>query len=179
MYIGQYTGLQRSNPDFVAFTIGNYVLGGGFSGRLMLTVRDEAGLTYGIYARHTGHTYTPGHWFVNASFAPDLFDKGRKATMEQLQLWRNEGITEAELKDRKTSLIGSFKIGLATTSGMASNILAVIQRGEDPSYIYKYPAELEAVTLQQVNAAIKKYIDLDNLVIIEAGSLDQEGKPLE
>ncbi len=179
LYIGQYTGLQRSNPDFVAFTIGNYVLGGGFSGRLMLTVRDEAGLTYGIYARHTGHTYTPGHWFVNASFAPDLFDKGRKATMEQLQLWRNEGITEAELKDRKTSLIGSFKIGLATTSGMASNILAVIQRGEDPSYIYKYPAELEAVTLQQVNAAIKKYIDLDNLVIIEAGSLDQEGKPLE
>lgn len=179
LYIGQYTGIQRSNPDFLPFTIGNYVLGGGFSGRLMLTVRDEAGLTYSIYSRHAGHTYTPGHWFVNASFAPDLFDKGRKATMEQLKIWRNDGLTAAELKDSKSSLIGSFKIGLATTSGMASNILSVVQRGEEPSYIYKYPAELEAVTLEQVNSAIKKYIDLDNLVIIEAGSLDQEGKPLE
>lgn len=42
--------------------------------------------------------------------------------------------------------------------------------------IYKYPKELEAVTLEEVNAAIKKYIDLDKLIIIEAGSLNQDGE---
>lgn len=45
--------------------------------------------------------------------------------------------------------------------------------------IYKYPKALEAVTLEEVNAAIKKYIDLDKLIIIEAGSLNQDGKPLD
>ena len=62
---------------------------------------------------------------------------------------------------------------------MASNILAVVERGENPDYIYQYSDDLEGVTLEQVNSAIKKYIDLDKLIIIESGSLDQSGKPLE
>src|SRR5690606_10855172 len=74
-YIGQYTGIERKDADFLPFLIGNSVLGGGFSGRLMLSVRDEAGLTYGIYSRHSGHTYTGGYWLVNASFNPELFAK--------------------------------------------------------------------------------------------------------
>lgn len=179
LFIGQYTGLKRSHADFLPFLVGNHVLGGGFSGRLMLTVRDEAGLTYGIYTSHTGHTYTPGHWLINATFAPDLFDQGRKATMEQLEKWRNEGITQAELNDRKSNLIGSFKIGLATTNGLISNILAAVQRGDEPNYIYEYPKKIEAVTLEEVNASIKKYIDLEKLIVIKAGSLDQDGKPLK
>lgn len=179
IFIGQYTGMRRSNTDFLPFYIGNSVLGGGFSGRLMLTVRDEAGLTYGIYTRQTGYTFADGYWYINASFNPELFATGKEATLKELKKWSEKGITAAELKDKKSSLIGAFKIGLSTTQGMARNILAVIQRGDQPSYIYEYPAMLQAVTLEQVNAAIKKYIDVDKLIIIEAGSLDQEGKPLK
>lgn len=179
LFIGQYTGIRRNDTDFLPFYIGNSVLGGGFSGRLMKTVRDEAGLTYGIYTRQDGYTYTGGYWFINASFNPELLAKGKGMTMEQLRQWAAEGITAEELKDKKSNLIGSFKIGLSTTQGLAGNILAVVQRGQQPDYIYKYPAELEAVTLEQVNAAIKKYIDLDKLVVIEAGSIDQNGKPQE
>ncbi|WP_026452337.1 M16 family metallopeptidase [Aequorivita capsosiphonis] len=179
LFIGQYTGMRRSNADFLPFLIGNSVLGGGFSGRLMLTVRDEAGLTYGISSRQSGYTFADGYWFINASFNPELFATGEEATLKELKKWSEKGITAAELKDKKSSLIGAFKIGLATTRGMAANILAVVERGEQPSYIYEYPAMLEAVTLKQVNEAIKKYIDVDKLVIIKAGSLDQEGKPLK
>ncbi|PVW12621.1 M16 family metallopeptidase [Marixanthomonas spongiae] len=179
LFIGQYTGLQRTDADFLPFHLGNYILGGGFSGRLMLTVRDEAGLTYGIYTRHAGHTYIGGYWYINASFNPSLFNKGKNAALEQVENWVKNGITETELKDNKSNIIGSFKIGLSTTSGMAANVLAVVERGEDPSYIYQYPKDLEAVTQQQINKVIKKYIDLDKLVIIGAGSLNEEGKPLE
>lgn len=179
LFIGQYTGIQREDADYLPFIVGNSVLGGGFSGRLMLTVRDEAGLTYGIYSRHSGHNYTGGYWMVNASFNPELFGKGKEATLAELKKWVEKGITAEELKDKKTNMVGSFKIGLATTTGMAANILAVVERGLKPDYIYQYPKDLEAVTLDQVNAAIKKYIDLNNLIIIEAGSLDQTGKPLK
>lgn len=179
LYIGQYTGIQRDDSDYIPFHIGNSVLGGGFSGRLMNTVRDDAGLTYGIYSRHSGHTYSGGHWLVNASFNPELLAQGKEATLEQLEKWIKDGITTAELEDKKSNIIGSFKIGLATTQGMARNILAVVERGKEPSYIYEYPEELEAVTLKQVNDAIKKHIDFDKLIIIEAGSIDQDGKPLE
>ena len=179
LFIGQYTGIKRNDTDFLSFYIGNSILGGGFSGRLMKTVRDEAGLTYGIYAKQNGYTFADGYWFINASFNPELFTTGKEATLKELKKWFESGITTSELKDKKSSLIGSFKIGLATTQGMASNILAVIQRGEQPNYIYEYPKELEAVSLEQVNAAIKKYIDVEKLIIIEAGSLNQDGKPLK
>lgn len=145
----------------------------------MLSVRDEAGLTYGIYSRHTGHTYSGGYWFTNASFNPELFGKGKEATMVQLKKWAENGITATELRDSKTNIVGSFKIGLSTTTGMAGNVLSVVERGEKPEYIYDYPRELEAVTVKQVNNAIKKYINLNKLITIESGSLDQDGKPLE
>ncbi|MEO8932750.1 MAG: pitrilysin family protein [Xanthomarina sp.] len=178
MFIGQFTGLTRADKDFLPFYVGNSVFGGGFSGRLMRTVRDEDGLTYSIGSGHSGHTYNKGYWLINASFNPELFQQGLDATMVQLTKWVNEGITEAELEAKKTNLTGSFKVSMATTTGLAGTILSFVERGQSPDYMYQYSKDIEAVTLEQVNAAIKKYIDLDKLIIVKSGSLDQNGKPL-
>lgn len=175
LFIGQYTGLTRTNPDYIPFFIGNYAFGGGFSGRLMRTVRGEDGLTYSIGSQHTGHDFgIGGHWLINASFNPELFQKGLNATMAQLKNWRENGITEKELHDKKSNLTGSFKVGLSSTSGLANTLLTFLERGLEPGYVDEYSMEIEAVTLEQVNSSIKKYIDLDKLIIVKSGSL-QEG----
>jgi len=179
MYIGQYTGIERRDNDFMPFYIGTNILGGDFSGRLMQTVRDRDGLTYGIYARHSGHTHVGGFWSIEATFNPSLFQKGLDATMIELKNWVENGVTEEELKTNKSSLTGSFKVGMATTSGLANTVLSFLERGLDPSYIDQYPKDIETVTLEQVNAAISKYIDLDKLIIIKSGSLDENGEPLK
>ncbi|GAA4234614.1 hypothetical protein GCM10022291_14450 [Postechiella marina] len=179
MFIGQYTGIKRTDKDFMPFYIGTSILGGGFSGRLMQTVRDNDGLTYSIVANHTGHSNTGGYWFVNASFNPTLFQKGLDATMVQIKKWISHGITSDELASKKTNITGSFKVGLSTTSGLAGTILAFLERGLEPSYIDKYPKDVEAVTVKQVNASIKKHINLDQLIIIKSGSLDNNGAPLK
>ncbi len=179
MYIGQYTGIERKDKDFIPFYIGTNILGGGFSGRLMQTVRDRDGLTYGIYASHSGHTNTGGYWEIDATFNPSLFQKGLDATMVEVKNWVNNGVTEKELAVNKTNLTGSFKVGLATTSGLAGTLLSFVERGLEPSYIDQYPKDIEAVTLDQVNAVIKKYIDLNKLIIIESGSLNENGEPLK
>ncbi|MFI8606329.1 M16 family metallopeptidase [Cellulophaga baltica] len=178
MYIGQYTGIQRMDKDFMPFYIGTGILGGGFSGRLMQTVRDNDGLTYSISASHSGHTYSGGYWKVNASFNPTLFQKGLDATMVQIKKWVNNGITKEELASQKTNLTGSYKVGLSTTGGLAGALLSFIERGLEPTYIDQYTKEIEAVTLEQVNASIKKYIDLNKLIIIKSGSLNENGEPL-
>ncbi|WP_435315284.1 M16 family metallopeptidase [Cellulophaga fucicola] len=179
MFIGQYTGIEQEDKDYIPFTIGTSILGGGFSGRLMQTVRDNDGLTYSISARHSGHTNTGGYWVVNASFNPSLFQKGLDATMVQIKKWAKDGVTEDELAAKKTNITGSFKVGLATTSGLAATVLNFVERGLEPSYIDQYSKEIEAVTLEQVNAAIKKYVDVNNLIVIKSGSLDSKGLPLE
>lgn len=178
LFIGQYTGIKRDDKDFMPFYIGNSILGAGFSGRLMLTVRDEQGLTYSIKSSHSGHSFAGGYWEVNASFNPSLFQNGLDATMEQVVEWRNNGVTAQELAAKKSNLMGAFKVGLSTTMGLAGTILNFVERGLEPSYINQYPEDIKAVTLEQVNTAIKKHIDLDKLIIIKSGSLDQKGAPL-
>ncbi|MNS26531.1 Peptidase M16 inactive domain protein [compost metagenome] len=179
LFIGQFTGLKRADADYIPFYIGNYTLGAGFAGRLMQTVRDNDGLTYNISSGLGGNIETGGYWFVNASFNPNLFQKGLDATMVQVDKWVKNGITAEELENKKTNLIGSFKVGMSTTNGMARTILSFIERGLEPNYIDQYPKDIEKATLQQVNDAIKKYIQLDKMIIIKSGSLDKDGNPLK
>ncbi|MNG40398.1 hypothetical protein D3C84_1289650 [compost metagenome] len=68
---------------------------------------------------------------------------------------------------------------MSTTNGMARTILSFVERGLEPNYIDQYPKDIEKVTLQQVNDAIKKYIQLDKMIIIKSGSLDKDGNPLK
>nr|WP_294786957.1 pitrilysin family protein [uncultured Flavobacterium sp.] len=171
LYIGQFTGLKRADADYIPFYIGNYTLGAGFAGRLMQTVRDNDGLTYSISSGLGGNIETGGYWFVNASFNPGLFQKGLDATMVQVDKWVKDGITAEELENKKTNLIGSFKVGMSTTNGMARTILNFIDRGLEPDYIEQYPKDIEKATLQQVNDAIRKYVKLDKMIIIKSGSL--------
>jgi zinc protease len=179
LYIGQYTGLKRADADYIPFYIANYTLGAGFAGRLMQTVRDNDGLTYNISSGIGGNIATGGYWFVNASFNPNLFQKGLDATMVQVDKWVKEGITAQELDNKKSNLIGSFKVGMSTTAGMSRTILSFIERGLEPDYIQQYPKDIEKVTLKEVNDAIKKYIQLDKMIIIKSGSLDKDGNPLK
>ncbi|SHM06979.1 M16 family metallopeptidase [Flavobacterium saccharophilum] len=179
LFIGQYTGLKRSDADFVPFYIATYTLGGGFAGRLMQTVRDVDGLTYNITSGMGGNTMTGGYWYINASFNPSLFQKGLDATMVQVNKWLKDGITAQELENKKTNLIGSFKVSLSTTTGLSRTILGFVERGLDPSYINQYPKEIEKVTLKEVNEAIRKYIQTDKMVIIKSGSLDKDGNPMK
>ncbi|MFH4966381.1 pitrilysin family protein [Gaetbulibacter sp. M235] len=177
MNIGQYTGIKIKDKDFLPFYIGVNILGGDFSARLMQTVRDRDGLTYGINSKHSGHKNAGGYWEIVATFNPSLFEKGLNATMAELNKWVNEGVTIEELMTRKTNLTGSFKVGLASTTGLAKTLLDFIEMDLEPSYIDQYPKDIEAVTLKEVNSVIKKYINLNKLVIIKSGSLDENGVP--
>lgn len=172
--IGVPLGIDSNDKDYLPLMIGTYVLGGNFSARLMSTVRDKEGLTYGINSFMTGDTYTDGHWQLSATFAPNLLDRGVEATMEQLTLWVNEGISAEELEAKKSTISGMYKVQLATSRGMASRILSFIQQGKKVSYMDDYVSDIESVTLDQVNAAIKKYINPKNMVIVRAGTIPQE-----
>ena len=134
VFIGQASGLRYSDSDALALRVGAAVLGSGFTGRLMHVVRDQEGLTYGIYAAVDNDTYTDGDWRVGASFAPELLDKGVASTRREVERWWREGVTQEELTARKRDLIGSYKVSLATTDGLARALLRTVQRGKPLSW---------------------------------------------
>jgi len=169
--LGQASGLRYSDPDYQALRVGTAILGSGFTGRLMANVRDKEGLTYGIGSRLANDAFSDGEWRINATFAPSKLEQGIASTKRQLTSWYADGATDKEIADRKTNLIGTYKVGLATTEGMAGQLLVTIQRGFTPAWLDDYPQQINALTTAQVNAAIKKYLKPDEMVLVKAGTI--------
>jgi zinc protease len=169
--IGQPTGLRYKDPDALALRVGTAILGSGFTGRLMGIVRDKEGLTYSISAVVSDDSITDGRWDISASFAPGLLDKGIASTRRELGRWWSEGVTEQELAARKQGMVGTYLVGLSTTAGLAGAIMTNIQRGYDVNRLDEFPEAINALTRNQVNAAIKTHIDPAKMVLAEAGSV--------
>ena len=154
--------------------LGHFILGGNFSARLMSTVRDQEGLTYGIQSAVAGvDNGNDGYWYIWGTFAPELVDQGRESALRQLKTWIKQGVTEDELSRKKTTASGMYKVGLATTAGLAGQILATVENGRELDYIDSYPDKINAVTLNEVNKAIKKYCNERELVTVVAGPTDK------
>ena len=169
--LGQATGLRYRDSDALALRVGTAILGRGFTGRLMSTVRDREGLTYGINAVVADDSIVDGAWDVSASFAPSLLQKGIASTRRELDKWWKEGVTAQELAARKQGIIGDYLVGLSTTAGLADTILVNVQRGYDVAWLDEYSQAVNAVTLAQVNAAIKAHLNPASMVLVEAGSV--------
>jgi zinc protease len=174
--LGQASGLRYSDPDNLALRVGTAILGRGFTGRLMGTVRDKEGLTYNIGASMGDDSIVDGVWEVSASFAPALLSKGVESTRREVAKWWKDGVTEQELAARKQGVTGSYFVGLSTTLGLAETILVDVQRGFDLSWLDGYPKAVKALTREQVNAAIKAHINPAAMVLVEAGSVPPSAK---
>jgi zinc protease len=174
--LGQPTGLRYKDPDALALRVGTAILGSGFTGRLMGTVRDKEGLTYNISAGVSEDSIVDGGWDIAASFAPALLEKGIASTRRELLRWWKDGVTDEELAARKRGVVGTYLVSLSTTAGLAQAILTNIQRGYDVSRLDELPAAVGALTRDQVNSAIKSHLDPSAMVLVEAGSVPQAAK---
>ena len=172
VYIGQSVNVTEDSDDYRKLMMGIYILGGNFSARLMQSVRDEQGLTYGIGSTITGCSYgMNGHWYTWGTFSPNLVDKGIKSTLNVIDKWFNEGITEKELAAKKTTLIGSFKVSLDTTSGLIDKILTNAEKGRDISYLDDYTNKINDLNKDEINSAIKQHLDPKTFVTSIAGTV--------
>ena len=90
---------------------------------------------------------------------------------QQLKTFLAKGPTEDELNYHKQFLIGNYKISLATTEGVASQILSTIQQELPLTYLDQYPGKIESVTLDQANAVFRKYVKPEQMTTVVAGTI--------
>ena len=169
--IGQRSGLKAGDPGWLALRVATDVLGRGFTSRLVGNVRDREGLTYGIGATTQNDTFRSGDWRVQGTFAPALLEKGLASTRRVITDWWENGISAEELDYRKSAIAGQFAVSLETTEGLASQLLQCVERGFALSWLDQFPAKVNALTLEEVNAAIKRHLDPAKMTTVRAGTL--------
>jgi len=161
--------LNRKNPDFMAASLGNSVLGQfGMMGRIGHMVREKSGLAYYAYSSlHAG--IGPGSWEVNAGVNPKNLNKALDLIDAELRRFVKNGVTKQELADCQANYIGRLPLSFESNGGMVGAILNIHRYDLGMDYYQRYEGMVRGVTRANVVEVARKYIDPDRLVIATAG----------
>jgi predicted Zn-dependent peptidase len=170
--IGLPLPITRSHPDFIPLGFAVAVLGkaGGFAGRLMSTVREKEGLTYGIYAQLEGFaTDEQGYLRIMTFFAPDKAVEGLGSTFREVKKLYQSGVTQAEVTAFKTILSTQQSLVKDSFGRMLADVHAYQSEGFSIAQMEEHKRALYAVTRADINRVIKIYLDPALLSVSGAG----------
>lgn len=170
--------LRRADPDFIALTVMNRVLGGGPSARLFLNLREEKGYTYGAYSSFTSDIYR-GAWTASTEVRNNVTDGSMRELMAEFKRIRDEKVPEGELDDARRSIVASFALSLERPAALLDSWLTVKYYNLPEDYWDRYPEEVAKVNQDVVQRAAKKYVDLGHLQIVCVGDGKQIKQVLE
>jgi zinc protease len=172
--LGHY-GIARSNPDYYALLITNYILGArGTESRLMKRIREELGLVYQI-----GSNFSPrkraGPFYIALQTKNESATQAIEESLQVLRQLIDQGLTQEELDAAKAYLINSFPLRLASNRDVAS-ILPVLEfydLGLD--YPDRYADLIGQVTLEKIQSVAKTYLRPDQLLQVVVADLAAAG----
>ncbi len=161
-----YPAVPVDDPDFFPSYVMNYILGDGFSSRLYNEVREKRGLAYSA----SSYLSLPDH---ASSLIISTGTRSDKAA-ETLQIIREvvadlakNGVTEAELAEAKSYLIGSYAVNNLSSSGsIAATLVGLQDQGRALDYINERPDLINAVTLDEVKNIAEKLLTVDPAILI-------------
>lgn len=166
--IGQ-VGVDRSNPDYFPLLVMNSILGGQFSSRVNMNLREEKGYTYGA---RTAWSFRRGAGPFEAS-ADVQTAVTKESVMEFMkELYGIRGgipVTQAELDYNKQSLIRRYPAGFETNGQIANQLANLVVFGLPDSYFNNYIRNIQAVTLQDINRVANKYLNPEKMAILVVG----------
>ena len=164
-----HEGIRRGDSDYYAVSVMNYILGGGgFSSRLMQSVRDEMGLAYDIHSFFTPNKET-GLFQVGVQTKNESAKAVISEVLRQIEKMRGGYVSDQELEDAKTYLTGSFPRRLETNKKTADFLVALEFYGLGLDYIEKYPVYIKSITKEEVRRVAMEYLDPEKLVIVIVG----------
>lgn len=162
-------GIDRRDPDYAALYLGNRIFGGGgFGTRLMSEVREKRGLTYGVYSGFSA-MQARGPFMINLQTRAEL-SEGTLALVKQLLAdYLRDGPTRQELDDAKRELAGSFPLSTASNADIVGQLASMGFYDLPLSYLDDFMRDVQALTVEQVKAAMARHLDPDALVVVSAG----------
>jgi zinc protease len=172
-----HRGIARSNPDYEAISVMSYILGsGGFSSRLMDSIRTRSGLAYSVGSFFAANQYPGSLQIVMQTKNESAAEAIRLARAEVVRI-RDEPVSEAELNDAKRYLTGSFPLRLDSNAKIIDFIAQISFYGLGLDYAERYIERVNAVRIEDVQRVARQYLHPDDLIEVVVANLAQAGLP--
>lgn len=171
--IGLPAWMHRLSPDFHAARLANNALGFDTIGnRLGKVIRVKEGLTYGINCSFANPALPGGPWTIDLTVNPENVDKALKLIPEIVTDYVSTGISSGkEFNTEKGRAYGMVVVQMENTGGMAGTIASFETLGLPASTLDDLKAKYDSVTKAEVDAAIRKYFDLNKAVTVICGTI--------
>ncbi|WP_426019221.1 M16 family metallopeptidase [Brevundimonas sp. DWR2-3-1b1] len=165
-------GVSRTDADFFPLTVGNTLLGGGFSSRLNQEIRIKRGLSYGA-SSSLGVRADAGLFTASTQTKNETADEVADLILAEIAKLGAETPSQADLAPRRATLIGGFGRSLETVDGLGSLVANLALYDLPMSDLADYAGRVRAVTPEQVQAAFAEHLPVNraSLVIVGDGSL--------
>jgi zinc protease len=189
-----HVSIASTDPDFYPLTVLNYPLGGLFSSRVNLNLREDKGYTYGARSAVDGGPL-PGAFTASAAVKTDVTKESVVEFMKELNKIR-DGITDKELSFTKDSITQTATRQYESTRDLAGMLDNISRYGWPDDYTERRLKQLSGFSLDDMKSQAQKHIHPDAMVILVVGDkkkiaaglaeagygepieLDADGKPL-
>lgn len=164
-------GVERKTKDYEALRVMNAILGGAFTSRLNMNLREEHGYSYGAFSRFS-FRLLPGPFLASSAVQTDATDKALREFFNEFSAIR-EPVSDEELTRARNYLALQFPGNFQTVGGIAGNIddLFVFELPSD--YFNQFLDRVLAVTKDDVERVARNYVDPENVVIVVVGDREK------
>ena len=162
-------GYKRDDPAFFAFTVGNYILGGGgFVSRLTAEVREKRGLSYSVYSYFSPGLHA-GAFTLGLQTRPDQAGQALSVSRDVLARFVAEGPTQAELDAAKGNLVGGYALLIDSNQKLLGNVANIAWNRLPLDYLDTWTQRVERVTVADVRAAFSRVLQPDRMATVVLG----------
>jgi zinc protease len=168
----------RSSDEYAAASLANMIFGGYFSSRWTANIREDKGYTYGGHSVFE-HPPAGSRLTVSVDVATDVTAPSMLETLYELGRIATLPVTQEELDQARRYAIGSLQLGTASQAGLASMISMLVGADLGVQYLRDFPAQLQAVTVDDVLAAAATWMAPARLTAVLVGDLAVISDPLK
>jgi zinc protease len=167
--------MRDDNPDYAAISLGHYMLGGGFlNSRLAARIRQKEGLSYGVGSGiFVSAIDNYGRFTANAIYAPQNVEKLEAAFKEEIARMLKDGFTKEEVAAAKSGYLQSRQVSRAQDNELLGRSNTYLLIGRTFNWDGDFEAKIKALTPEQINAAMRKYVDPAKISIFKAGDFEK------
>jgi zinc protease len=171
-------GAPRSSPDYIRLRVMNAILGGLFSSRVNLNLREANGYTYGAFSQFS-FWRGAGPFSVNTGVRTDVTAPAVREIVNEVRRMISTDVTPAELTLAKDAITQSLPGQFETNEFTAGALSAIFVYGLPLDYYSTLPGQVNAVTVKDVQAVAAKYLVPEKMVVVAVGDSSRIRQPLE